>query len=94
MRTYYVYIMANKPKGVLYVGVTNDIVRRVEEHKRGSVAGFTQRYHLHILVHYEIFNSPYDAIQREKRLKHWNRAWKIELIEHDNPTWRDLSDDF
>ncbi len=91
---YYVYIMTNKPGGTLYVGVTNDVVRRVEQHKGNTVDGFTKKYGLHQFVYYEVHDNPYDAIQREKQLKRWNRAWKIRLIKTENPTWRDLSEDF
>ncbi len=93
-KRFYVYIVANKPRGVLYIGVTNNIVHRVEQHKNGGVDGFTKKYRLHKLAYYETHDTPYDAIQREKRLKFWHRAWKIELIERENPGWRDLSDDF
>ncbi len=93
-KNYHVYILTNKPGGTLYVGITNDIIRRVEEHKSGAIEGFTKKYRLHILVHYEIFDNPYDAIQREKHIKHWNREWKIELIEEGNPAWQDLADEF
>jgi putative endonuclease len=78
----------------LYIGVTNDLIRRVNEHKQGLAEGFTKKYRLHRLVYYEVYGTPYDAIQREKQLKHWNRVWKIRLIKSENPSWRDLSDDF
>ena len=87
---FYVYIMANRKYGTLYVGVTNDIIRRVWEHREGLVAGFTKTYGLKLLVYYEEFDSISDAIHREKRLKHWKRAWKVELIEAMNPEWDDL----
>jgi putative endonuclease len=90
MREYYVYILASRPGGVLYVGVTNDLVRRVYEHKNGFVEGFTKRYHVHRLVYFEVYSSSYDALQREKNIKHWPRAWKTRLIAESNPTWRDL----
>ena len=93
-RAYYVYIMTNKPYGVLYVGVTSDIVNRASQHGQGLVDGFTKKYRLHKLVYYEVYDNPYDAIQREKRLKEWHRAWKIELIQRENPDWKDLSDEF
>jgi putative endonuclease len=82
--------MANRKYGTLYVGVTNDIIRRAWEHREGLVAGFTRTYRLKMLVYYEEFQSISDAIHREKRLKHWNRAWKITLIEKMNPEWEDL----
>ncbi len=87
---FYVYIMTNRPYGTLYVGVTNDIARRGWEHQEGSVDGFTKTYGLKRLVHYEEFQSIADAIHREKRLKHWNRAWKVALIEERNPDWEDF----
>jgi putative endonuclease len=89
-RQYYVYILASKPNGTLYTGVTNNIARRVWEHKQGLVEGFTKKYGVHRLVHWECFSRPQEAIQREKRLKKWNRAWKIQLIESTNPEWKDL----
>jgi putative endonuclease len=88
---FYVYIMANRIYGTLYVGVTNDLRRRVFEHREGLVDGFTKKYGLKLLVHYESFDRIVDAIHREKRLKHWNRAWKIALIEEQNPNWEDLN---
>ncbi|MDP2598340.1 MAG: GIY-YIG nuclease family protein [Candidatus Liptonbacteria bacterium] len=93
-KKFYVYIMTNKPRGVLYIGITSDIVHRAEQHKNEVVGGFTKKYRLHRLVYYETYDAPYDAIQREKHLKFWHRAWKIDLIEGENPAWRDLSDDF
>jgi putative endonuclease len=88
---YYVYIMASQRNGTLYIGVTNDIERRVAEHKQGLIEGFTKEYHVHLLVHLEYFPHIDDAIRREKQLKKWNRAWKLELIEKRNPDWIDLS---
>jgi putative endonuclease len=90
-RTCYVYILASKRNGTLYIGMTNNLARRVWEHQQGLVEGFTKKYNVHLLVHYEVFPGPRDAIQREKRLKKWNRAWKIRLIESINPGWEDLS---
>jgi len=90
MRSYYVYILASKKNGTLYIGVTGGLMRRVELHKSGEVPGFTQRYGVNRLVHVEVFHNVYNAITREKRLKKWKRQWKIELIERDNPEWRDL----
>ena len=89
---YYVYILASKRNGTLYTGVTNNISRRVWQHKQRLVEGFTKEYGIHRLVHCESFARPQDAIQREKRLKKWNRAWKIRLIESENPEWKDLYD--
>jgi putative endonuclease len=88
--TAYVYILASKPRGTLYVGVTNDLVRRVYEHKAGIVEGFTKRYGVHRLVYYEVFDDIQNAILREKHIKKWNRAWKIGLIEERNLYWDDL----
>ena len=92
MKNYYVYIMASKRNGTLYIGVTNDIVRRVAEHKQGLLEGFTKQYGVHLLVHLEWFFDIRDAIQREKQLKKWNRQWKLNLIEKRNPNWIDLSE--
>ena len=83
------YIMGNR-RPTLYIGVTNDLVRRVYEHKQGLVEGFTKKYGLHMLLYFEEFSSIEDAIVREKRLKHWNRDWKLELIRKNNPTLKDL----
>jgi putative endonuclease len=88
-----VYILASKPNGTLYVGVTSDIARRAFEHRSDAVDGFTKRYGVHRLVYVEFHETVPDAIVREKRIKKWNRSWKIELIERDNPEWRDLYDD-
>jgi putative endonuclease len=88
--TYYVYIMASRRNGTLYIGVTNDLVRRAFEHREGLVPGFTQKYSVKHLVHFEAHADVNDAIQREKNLKHWVRAWKVALIERDNPNWDDL----
>ena len=90
MKTYYVYIMASKRNGTLYIGVTNDLIRRVHEHKNDLIAGFTSKYIVHRLVYYEQFGNIEYAIQREKQLKKWNRKWKLELIEKENPNWNDL----
>ncbi|MCU0607620.1 MAG: GIY-YIG nuclease family protein [Candidatus Edwardsbacteria bacterium] len=90
---YHVYILASKRNGTLYIGVTNDIRRRIREHKEGLVKGFTQRYKVTKLVHLEGFTDIRDAIVREKRLKEWHRAWKIRLIEEHNPDWEDLTKD-
>jgi putative endonuclease len=87
---YYVYIMTNRVYGTLYIGVTNDIARRAWEHREGLVAGFTRKYGLKLLIYFEEFDSISEAIRREKRLKQWNRAWKIALIEKQNPNWEDL----
>lgn len=93
MTRWYVYILASRRNGTLYVGMTNDLLRRVWEHKQELVDSFTKKYHVHSLVWYEAAESPAAAIQREKQLKHWRRAWKLSLIEEGNPTWRDLFDE-
>ena len=90
MKSYYVYMLASKRNGTLYIGVTNDLVRRVYEHKEGLVEGFTKKYKVDRLVYFEETNDVESAITREKRLKKWNRQWKIELIEKENPEWKDL----
>ena len=87
-----VYILASKPNGTLYIGVTSDLAKRVWEHKNDSVDGFTKRYGVHRLVYYELHADMLSAITREKQLKKWNRAWKLELIESENPGWNDLSE--
>ncbi len=89
-KTYYVYILASKKDGILYIGMTNDLVRRIHEHRSGSIAGFTQLYQVRKLVYYELFDKPYDAICREKAMKKWYRKWKVGLIEEVNPHWKDL----
>lgn len=85
-----VYILASKRNGTLYVGVTSDLTKRVWEHKQDAVAGFTRKYKVHTLVYFEQHEDMLNAIQREKQIKKWERAWKIELIESCNPEWRDL----
>jgi len=86
----FVYFMTNQPNGILYVGVTNDIARRAWEHREGLVEGFTKRYRLHRLVYVEEHDSITQAIQRERTIKHWPRAWKVRLILRMNPEWDDL----
>ena len=93
MRPGYVYILASKRNGTLYVGCTNDVHRRVREHRSGVVSGFTERYGVTRLVYVERHDDIRDAILRERRIKKWNRAWKLRLIEEANPAWRDLADD-
>ena len=88
--TYYVYILASKRNGTLYIGVTNDIIRRVYEHKNNLIEGFTKKYNVHQLIYFEQTNDIESAIKREKQLKKWNRKWKLELIEKQNPKWNDL----
>lgn len=87
---YFVYIMTNRPQGSLYVGVTNDLVRRVYEHKNELISGFTKRYKIKRLVYYETHSYIINALQREKNIKQWLRQWKIQLIEEQNPNWEDL----
>ena len=87
------YILASKPGGTLYVGVTNDPVRRVYEHREGLAEGFTKRYGVKMLVYFERHETIEAALQREKNIKHWSREWKIDLIVKDNPDWRDLYDE-
>jgi len=89
-RQSYVYILASGLNGTLYVGVTSDLVRRVWEHREGLVDGFTKRYGVKQLVWYEIHGDIMEAIRREKQIKMWERAWKVELIQKSNPRWRDL----
>jgi putative endonuclease len=89
-RNFYVYILANRIGGTLYIGVTNDLIRRVYEHKSGAAESFTKRRDVNRLVYFENFDDIEYAIRREKRLKKWPRAWKISLIEKDNPNWIDL----
>ncbi|TGN85245.1 GIY-YIG nuclease family protein [Bradyrhizobium yuanmingense] len=84
---YYVYLLASKEYGTLYIGVTNDIVRRIHQHKSKAAAGFSRRYSVDRLVWFEIYDDPINAIAREKELKKWRREWKIRLIEEKNPQW-------
>src|SRR5665213_2134755 len=93
VRQFYVYILASRPGGAIYVGVTNNLVRRVYEHRDGMVEGHTKRYGIDRLVYYEVYETAYQAIQREKNIKHWPRAWKTRLIGEKNDTWRDLYDE-
>ena len=90
---YYVYILASKRNGTLYIGVTSDLIKRIYEHKSNAIHGFTSKYKIHQLVYYEVFDDINNAILREKRLKTWRRKWKITLIEYTNPLWKDLYDD-
>ena len=91
-KTYYVYILASKRNGTLYIGVTNDLMRRAWEHREGLVSGFTKTYGVKILVYYETFSDVDQAIRREKRLKKYKREWKMNLIQQNNIKWRDLSE--
>ncbi len=88
---YYVYIITNKKDGVIYIGVTNDLERRMFEHKNKLVKGFTNRYNVDKLVYFEQYSNVNEAIKREKQLKKWNRQWKIDLIKENNPKWNDLA---
>ena len=90
MKTYYVYILASKRNGILYIGITNNLMNRVYQHKQGMVKGFTKKYHVDKLVYYEETNNVNSAISREKQMKKWKRNWKISLIERTNPEWKDL----
>ena len=92
MKTYYIYIFASKRNGTLYIGITNDLTRRIFEHRTGLINGFTKKYSVNKLVYFESTNDVNAAILREKRLKKWKRQWKIELIEKSNPDWNDLSE--
>lgn len=91
-KTYYVYILASQRNGTLYTGVTNDLKRRIWEHKHDLVKGFTKEYGTHILVYFEQHEDIEEAILREKKIKRWKRKWKLDLIEKDNPDWKDLYD--
>jgi putative endonuclease len=93
MKSFWVYILASRPRGTLYVGMTNDLIRRVYQHREGVVGGFTQQYRVKSLVYYEQHATAFAAIQREKNIKHWPRQWKIDLIRSLNPDWRNLWDD-
>ena len=89
---YYVYLLASRKHGTLYLGVTNDLIRRVHQHKNKIIRGFTSRYGVDRLVWYECYDDPTNAISREKELKKWRREWKVRLIEENNPDWADLYD--
>jgi putative endonuclease len=89
-RSFWVYILASRVGGTLYIGVTNDLVRRVHEHRSGAVDSFTSKHAVHRLVYFEPYSDIENAIRREKRLKEWQRAWKVRLIEEANPNWDDL----
>ncbi len=94
MNNYFVYILSNKKRGTIYIGVTNNLKRRLYEHKNGLIGGFTKKYNIKTLVYFETTADIQSAIAREKKLKKWNRAWKIALIEKTNPEWKDLYDNF
>ena len=93
-KQYYVYMLTNKANKVLYIGVTNDLERRMFEHKNKLVDGFTKKYNLDKLIYYEVTGDVLSALEREKQLKNWHRDWKINLINKFNPEWRDLANNF
>jgi len=93
MKQYYVYILASKKNGTLYIGVTGDLIRRIYEHKQNLIDGFNNKYNVHKLVYYEIHKEIEEAITREKQIKKWNRKWKLRLIEENNSGWKDLYDE-
>jgi putative endonuclease len=90
MKQYYVYILASKKNGTLYIGLTNNLLKRIYEHKNNIIEGFTKKYSVHNLVYYEKHNDINRAISREKQMKKWERQWKINLIQKSNPEWKDL----
>jgi putative endonuclease len=90
MKQYYVYILASRKNGTLYIGVTDDLIRRIYEHKHNLIEGYTNKYNVHTLVYYEAHDDIQEAIIREKQIKKWNRKWKLRLIEEMNLEWRDL----
>ena len=94
MKEYYVYILANKRNGTIYIGMTNDLERRIKEHKLKEVKGFTEKYNLDKLVYFETFSNNSDAFIRERQLKKWNRKWKLRLIEENNLEWKNLAEDW
>ena len=93
MKTYFVYIMASKKNGTLYIGVTSNLQHRVWQHKNNVHEGFTKKYSVHRLVWYEMTNQIEGAMRREKQMKKWRRQWKIDLIEENNPNWDDIYDE-
>ncbi len=90
--TYFVYILANKPHGAIYIGSARDLRNRIRQHLAGIPGSHTQKYNIKTLVYFEQYETTIDAIHRERRLKRWNRSWKEELIKQNNPDWRDISD--
>ena len=94
MNKFYVYILSSKKNGTLYIGLTNDIERRVAEHKSKNYKGFTAKHNVTQLVYFESFESNHDAYTRERQLKKWNRIWKLSLIEKENSEWNDLSEEW
>ena len=94
MKTYYVYILASKKNGTLYIGVSSNLMKRIYEHKNKLIEGFTKKHNVNKLVYYQETTDVTIAISREKQLKKWNRKWKLELIEKNNPEWNDLAEDW
>ncbi len=94
MKQFYIYILASQKNGTLYIGVTNNLERRILEHKNKINNGFTTKYNVSQLMYFESFTSILDAIKREKQLKKWNRKWKIDLIELENKEWKDLAENW
>ena len=92
-KQFYVYMLASKPNGTLYTGVTSNLIQRVWQHKHDVIQGFTRKYNVKILVYYEVHENAESALTREKKIKRWRRAWKLGLIEDSNPEWRDLYED-
>ncbi len=92
MKQFYIYILASSERGTLYIGLISDLLKRVYEHKNGLADGFTKKYSIKMLVYYEVHDNFESAVTRKKRMKKWNRAWKIELIENFNQEWKDLYD--
>lgn len=90
MKNFYVYILASCKNGTLYIGVTSDLIKRIQQHRNKLIKGFTNKYNVYQLVYYEQTNNYYSAFTREKQLKRWKRNWKVQLIEESNPNWRDL----
>jgi putative endonuclease len=91
--SFWVYILASRRNGTLYIGMTDDLVRRAWEHRTGTIPGFTRKYGIKMLVWFEQHETRESALQRERQLKKWNRAWKLQLIERFNPSWKDLADE-
>jgi putative endonuclease len=93
MGSYYVYILSSRKNGTIYIGVTGDLIKRIHEHRNDLIDGFTRKYKVHNLVYFEQTGDVNEALKREKQLKKWKRQWKLQLIEKDNPDWRDLYDE-
>ena len=92
-KQFYIYILASKPNGTLYTGVTSNLIQRVWQHKHDVIQGFTRKYNVKTLVYYEVHENAESALTRENKIKRWRRAWKLGLIENSNPEWRDLYED-